>query len=699
MSNKVEVEIGGKLLKIETGELARQASGSVLVTYGETVVLAAVTVTGEPREGIDFIPLMVDYRERTYAAGKIPGGFFKREGRSREKEILTSRLIDRSIRPLLDKRFHNDIQVSLTVLSFDRENDADIPALIAASCAVSISRVPPIERMSAVRVAKVGDNYIINPTFSEQGESELNIVVSGTNDSILMIEGESKEVSNEFVFAAIKQAHDGIKEVIKSQEALIEKNSKPKMTVDEKKLDEKKEKEIRDSYTGRIKDILDIEEKVESDKLRTALKEEVIEKYLDDSLPGEETLIKGLLDDIKRNCIRRSIIDEGKRNGNRKADNIRPISGFVGILPRTHGSALFTRGQTQALVTVTLGTKMDSQIIDGLEDEYKKKFMLHYNFPAYSTGEVRPDRGPGRREIGHGALAERALKQMLPQDEEFPYIIRVVSDILESNGSSSMASVCGASLALMDSGIKISAPVGGVSIGMIKEKDKTVILSDIEGAEDHYGDLDFKAAGTRKGITAIQMDMKVKGLDLEIMKEVLERSKTGREHVLDEMEKIIKVSRDEISILAPRIITLKIAIDKIRDVIGPGGKIIKKIVADTSASMDVSDDGTVTISSDDSSAVAAAKKMVEELTTDVEVGKIYNGKVMRIMNFGAFVEVLPGKEGLVHISQFSEKRLNKVEDAVKEGDELLVKCVEIDKMGRVNLSHKDAVKNGKKEDK
>jgi len=693
MINRVQAEINGKMLTIETGELAKQASGSVLVKYGQTVILAAVTVSPEPKDGIDYVPLMVDYRERTYSAGKIPGGFFKREGRSREKEILTSRLIDRSIRPLINKDFHNDIQVAVTVLSFDNENDADIPALIGASCAIGISQVYQIETIAAVRIVKVNDNYIVNPTFAEQAGSKLNLVISATADSILMMEGEAKEALENEVLEAIRLAHDKIKEIIGLEESIIKPNSKPKLTINKVKLDEQKKAEIKKLYYDRIKGVLCVEEKIHREESMAVLCKELIEKYTDKAVPSEASRLKEFLDELTRTCLRRMIIEDGKREVRRGIDEIRPISGSVGILPRTHGSAIFTRGQTQALVTVTLGTKMDSQIIDGLEEEYKKKFMLHYNFPSYSTGEVKPDRGPGRREIGHGALAERAIKAVLPEEDNFPYIIRIVSDILESNGSSSMASVCGGSLALMDAGINISAPVGGVSIGLIKDPDKTVILTDIDGAEDHYGDLDFKAAGTLKGITAIQMDMKVNGLDMGIMSEILARSKSGREKVLHEMEKIMKLPRKEISPLAPKIITLKVPVEKIREIIGPGGKIIKKIIFDTSADMQVEDDGTVTISADNMQAAEAARKMVEEIIADVEVGKIYKGKVMRIMNFGAFVEVLPGKEGLVHISHLAEKRVNKVEDVVSEGDELLVKCIEIDSQGRINLSHKEAIKS------
>jgi len=663
------------------------------VKYGQTVILAAVTVSPEPKDGIDYVPLMVDYRERTYSAGKIPGGFFKREGRSREKEILTSRLIDRSIRPLINKDFHNDIQVAVTVLSFDNENDADIPALIGASCAIGISQVYQIETIAAVRIVKVNDNYIVNPTFAEQAGSKLNLVISATADSILMMEGEAKEALENEVLEAIRLAHDKIKEIIGLEESIIKPNSKPKLTINKVKLDEQKKAEIKKLYYDRIKGVLCVEEKIHREESMAVLCKELIEKYTDKAVPSEASRLKEFLDELTRTCLRRMIIEDGKREVRRGIDEIRPISGSVGILPRTHGSAIFTRGQTQALVTVTLGTKMDSQIIDGLEEEYKKKFMLHYNFPSYSTGEVKPDRGPGRREIGHGALAERAIKAVLPEEDNFPYIIRIVSDILESNGSSSMASVCGGSLALMDAGINISAPVGGVSIGLIKDPDKTVILTDIDGAEDHYGDLDFKAAGTLKGITAIQMDMKVNGLDMGIMSEILARSKSGREKVLHEMEKIMKLPRKEISPLAPKIITLKVPVEKIREIIGPGGKIIKKIIFDTSADMQVEDDGTVTISADNMQAAEAARKMVEEIIADVEVGKIYKGKVMRIMNFGAFVEVLPGKEGLVHISHLAEKRVNKVEDVVSEGDELLVKCIEIDSQGRINLSHKEAIKS------
>ena len=716
MAIKVETEIADRLLMIETGDLAKQAAGSALVRYGETVILAAVTVAPEPKEGENFFPLTVDYRERTYAAGKIPGGFFKREGRPRENEVVTSRLIDRPLRPLFDKNFLNEVQVMITVLSSDQENDADIPSIIGASCAVSLSGVPFAGPIGAVRMGRVEERFIINPTFAQLEESDLDLVVAGTKDTVTMLEGGGKEVPEEVVLEAIKLAHKVIVEIVELQEKLIEQFEKSKIElpgIRESSINQELEKEFyrllpyaeKKAITsnlelairaiefcrGKVEEALGISDKLARERRLDEIVSETIDNFSKD-YPEEEKTIRDTIDQVQRNYLRRIVLEENRRIDGRKIDEVRPITCAVGVLPRTHGSGLFTRGQTQALVTTTLGTSHDMQVMDELEREYKKRFMLHYNFPSFSTGEVRPDRGPGRREIGHGVLAERALSPVLPSDEEFPYTIRIVSDILESNGSSSMASVCGGTLSLMDAGVPITMPVAGVAIGLVKEGDQAVLLTDIIGREDFFGDMDFKIAGSRKGITAVQLDVKTDVITPEIMAKALEQSRKARLFILDKMQEKIETPRKEISSLAPKILIVEINPDKIREVIGPGGKIVNKIQNETGAKLDIEHDGRITITADTGEAANAAKEMVEYFTADVKVGKIYKGKVTRIKDFGAFVEVLPGKEGLVHISQLADRRVNKVSDVVKEGQEILVKCMEIDQEGRVNLSCKAVLK-------
>ena len=716
MAIKVETEIADRLLMIETGDLAKQAAGSALVRYGETVILAAVTVAPEPKEGENFFPLTVDYRERTYAAGKIPGGFFKREGRPRENEVVTSRLIDRPLRPLFDKNFLNEVQVMITVLSSDQENDADIPSIIGASCAVSLSGVPFAGPIGAVRMGRVEERFIINPTFAQLEESDLDLVVAGTKDTVTMLEGGGKEVPEEVVLEAIKLAHKVIVEIVELQEKLIEQFEKPKIElpgIRESSINQELEKEFyrllpyaeKKAITsnlelairaiefcrGKVEEALGISDKLARERRLDEIVSETIDNFSKD-YPEEEKTIRDTIDQVQRNYLRRIVLEENRRIDGRKIDEVRPITCAVGVLPRTHGSGLFTRGQTQALVTTTLGTSHDMQVMDELEREYKKRFMLHYNFPSFSTGEVRPDRGPSRREIGHGVLAERALSPVLPSDEEFPYTIRIVSDILESNGSSSMASVCGGTLSLMDAGVPITMPVAGVAIGLVKEGDQAVLLTDIIGREDFFGDMDFKIAGSRKGITAVQLDVKTDVITPEIMAKALEQSRKARLFILDKMQEKIETPRKEISSLAPKILIVEINPDKIREVIGPGGKIVNKIQNETGAKLDIEHDGRITITADTREAANAAKETVEYFTADVEVGKIYKGKVTRIKDFGAFVEVLPGKEGLVHISQLADRRVNKVSDVVKEGQEILVKCMEIDQEGRVNLSCKAVLK-------
>ncbi|NIM03725.1 polyribonucleotide nucleotidyltransferase [bacterium] len=716
MAGKVEAEIAKRLLIIETGNLAKQAAGSALVRYGETVILATVTVAPEPKEGESFFPLTVDYRERTYAAGKIPGGFFKREGRPRENEVVTSRLIDRPLRPLFDKNFLNEIQVMITVLSSDQENDADVPSIIGASCAVSLSAVPFAGPIGAVRVGRIGEKFIINPTFAQLEESSLDLVVAGNRNTVTMLEGGGREVPEEVLQEAIKLAHKVIIEVVDLEEKLIKQFAKPKMELPGKEEPPKNEELEKEFYRrlpyaerkaitvnlelsvrviefcqGKVEEALRISDKLEREKRINEIASGVIDKFSQD-YPEQEKTITDTIGQVERNYLRRLALEENKRIDGRKIDEVRPISCAVGVLPRTHGSGLFTRGQTQALVTTTLGTSQDMQVMDELEREYKKRFMLHYNFPPFSTGEVRPARGPGRREIGHGVLAETALSPVLPREEEFPYTIRIVSDILESNGSSSMASVCGGTLSLMDAGVPITAPVAGVAMGLVKEGERAVLLTDIIGMEDFLGDMDFKVAGSRKGITAIQLDVKTDQITPEIMAKALEQSRKARLFILEKMQEKIEAPRKEISSLAPKILIVEINPDKIREVIGPGGKIVNKIQNETGAKLDIGHDGVIVITADTREAANAAKEMVEYLTADVEVGKIYKGKVTRIKDFGAFVEVLPGKEGLVHISQLADRRINKVSDVVKEGQEILVKCMEIDHEGRINLSRKAVLK-------
>jgi len=716
MAGKVEAEIADRLLTIETGNLAKQAAGSALVKYGETVILATATVAPEPKEGENFFPLRVDYRERTYAAGKIPGGFFKREGRPREKEVLTSRLVDRPLRPFFDKNFLNEVQVMITVLSSDQENDADVPSIIGASCAVGLSAVPFAGPIGAVRVGRVGERFIINPTLAQLEESSLNLVVAGTRNMVTMVEGGGKEVPEEILLEAIKVAHEVIVEVIQLEEKLTKQFGKPKIELPgrgESSVNQELEREfyrllpyaerkgiisnlelairVTEFCWGKVEEALRISDKLARERRIDEVVSETIDNFSKD-YPEDEKTMKDTIDQIQRNYLRRIILEENTRVDGRKIDEIRPITCAVGVLPRTHGSGLFTRGQTQALVTTTLGTSQDMQVMDELEREYKKRFMLHYNFPPFSTGEVRPDRGPGRREIGHGVLAERALSSVLPSDEEFPYTIRIVSDILESNGSSSMASVCGGTLSLMDAGVPITTPVAGVAMGLVREGERAVLLTDIIGMEDYFGDMDFKVAGSRKGVTAVQLDVKTDEITPEIIAKALEQSRKARLFILEKMQEKIESPRKEVSSLAPKILIIEINPDKIREVIGPGGKTVNKIQNETGTKLDIGQDGVITITADTKEAANAAKEMVEYFTADVEVGKIYKGKVTRIKDFGAFVEVLPGKEGLVHISQLADRRVNKVSDVVKEGQEILVKCMEIDHEGRVNLSRKAVLK-------
>src|SRR5574341_183271 len=693
MAERIDIEIGGKILSIETGKVASQADGAVTVRYGDTVVLATAVAASEAKEEQDFFPLTVDYREKAYAAGKIPGGFFKREGRPSEKEVLSSRLIDRPLRPLFPESYRNEVQVLVMVLSSDQENDSDILGINGASAALAISSIPLSETVGAVRVGRVKGELLINPTASQLQESDLNIIVAGTQDNIIMVEGGAKEIAEDDLISALDLGHQEIKRIIASINQLVQRCGKPKVVIEPKEVPPEMVEAVTRLALEEIKRYNVSREKSERKKNL----DQVLEKaqtQLKEQFPEAEKQIKAVFDKLVEEDLRRKIIEERLRADGRQPDDIRQITCEIGVLPRTHGSALFTRGQTQALVVTTLGTKMDEQRIDDILGESTKSYMLHYNFPPFSVGEVRPVRGPGRREIGHGALAERAIEAMIPIDELFPYTIRIVSDILESNGSSSMATVCGGSLSLMDAGVPIKSAVAGIAMGMVKEKDIVVVLSDISGEEDHYGDMDFKVAGTRQGITGFQMDVKVVGISVEVLKEALSKAKAGRLYIIDVMDQTISRPRPELSQYAPRIIILKVKQDKIGDIIGPGCKIIRGIIEQTGAKIDIEDDGTVFISSVDQKAGEMAKEMVLKLVEEPEIGKIYLGKVRRTAPFGAFVEIIPGQDGLVHISELDFRRVEKTEDVLKVGDEVLVKVIGIDTEGKIRLSRKAALQQG-----
>jgi len=692
---KIEIELNQRQLSLETGLVARQAAGSVMVRYGDTVVLVAVTYKKELGADQDFLPLTVDYREPTYAGGKIPGGFFKREGRPRDKEILVSRLVDRPLRPLFPKEYHNETQITGSLLSSDLENEGDFLGIIGASAALLISEIPYTIPIGAVRVAKIDNNFVINPLLSEQDRSVLNLIVAGTKDSIVMLEGGAKEISNDDLSAAIEFAQPEIKKIIELQEQLAAVAGKPKVELDElmRKVKVEKNKEfariVAEKTAPLIADANNIKDKQERNDTIMEIINRVADE-LEPTYPDCKAKVINVVDEIIEADMRKRILDKGIRLDGRTPKEIRPIGCAISILPRTHGSAIFTRGQTQCMAVTTLGTKSDEQIIEDIERKKTKSFMLHYNFPGFATGEVKPMRGPGRREIGHGALAERAIEAVIPVDDSFPYTVRVVADILESNGSSSMATVCSASLSLMDAGVPIKSAVAGIAMGLITGKDKYVILSDILGDEDHYGDMDFKIAGTKDGITAIQLDLKVTSVPLAILKQAVEEATRVRLEILGIMARAIESPRSSISQYAPKIIAFTIKKEKIGAVIGPGGKIIRKILEETGAEIDIDDDGEVTISAPTDEQLSKARARVLEITEEVEVGKVYTGIVRRIMNFGAFVEILPGKEGLVHISQLAEYRVKNVADVVKIGDEIKVKVTEIDDMGRINLSKRQA---------
>jgi len=689
MYRKLEIEFAGRRLSLETGRLAKQAHGAVLAQYGDTIVLATVVSAQQGREKVDFVPLTVDYQERTFAAGKIPGGFFKREGRPSEKEILTSRLIDRAMRPLFPRGYDRETQILVTVLSADRDNDPDMLSLIATSAALEVSDIPHQGPVAAVRMGRVGGKLVVNPRFGEFEASDISLVVAAKPDSIVMLEGGAQIVDEESVLEALFTAQEEMRPVFELQEELQRLAGKPKRHFVPKQF----EPELVSAVTERMAPALAEALKLASKKERSGAVSELSRRVIDElsgRFPTRANELAEATEKILRDHVRRVILEDDRRIDDRSSTEIRPLSAQVQVLPRTHGSALFTRGETQVLATVTLGTSADEQKIDALLGERFKKFMLHYNFPPFSTGEVKVLRGPSRREIGHGALAERALAPILPSEESFPYTIRVVAEVLESNGSSSMATVCGGSLALFDAGVPVKAAVAGIAMGLVKEGEQVRVLTDILGDEDHLGDMDFKVAGTAQGVTAIQMDNKVGGITREVMRQALHQAREARLFVLSVMERALERPRKDVSSYAPRIVTMHIKPDKIRDVIGPGGKVIRGLVEETGCKIDIEDDGTVVIASADSAAMEKAVAAIEAITAQPEVGRIYRGKVRKIVDFGAFVEILPGTDGLLHISQISRDRVRRVEDVLREGDEVLVKVLDIDRSGKLRLSMREA---------
>ena len=697
MYRKFETELAGRKLTVETGKVAELANGDAIIHYGDTVVMVNVTASKEPREGIDFFPLSVDYEEKLYAVGKIPGSFQKREGKPADKAILTSRAIDRPIRPLFPKDFRNDVCVVATVLSVEQDNSPEVCAMIGASVALSISDIPFGGPTAAVNVGYVDGQIVINPTVAQREHSRLKLTVAGTIEKVTMIEAGADEIPNDTMLDCIKTGHEEIKKLCKFIEGIKEEVGKPKFEYISFATDKDVYAEIKENFKERMyQDVQAVDKEVRDanmDKLAEDIQAYFVEKYGEEETEAKSTEIANSIHDLEKECVREMIFKEHKRPDGRRIDEIRPLSCEVGVLPRVHGSAIFTRGQTQVLSVVTLGTKSEEQELDGLDEEESKRYMHQYNFPSYSVGEARPSRGPGRREIGHGALAEKALVPVIPSEDEFPYTIRVVSEVLSSNGSTSQASICGSTLALMDAGVPIKKPVAGISTGLVTSKenpDEYVMLTDIQGIEDFFGDMDFKVGGTKDGITAIQVDIKNDGLTYDIIKEAFERTKVARDYILDEiMKPQIAEPRAELSKYAPRIITTTINVDKIKDVIGPGGKMINKIIDATGVKIDIEEDGRVCIYTDDAENGKKALKMIEDIAKDIEVGKVYDGKVTRIMNFGAFVDIGGGREGLLHISKISNKRVEKVEDVLAVGDEIKVKVYEIDNQDRINLTMKD----------
>jgi len=688
MIHKKSIEIGGKIITLETGRVAKQANGAVFVSLNESMSLCTVVAKDEPEEGRDFFPLMVDYREKSASAGKIPGGFFKREGKPSEKEILSARLVDRPIRPMFPEGFICETQININVYSADGEHDADVISTVGASAALLISDIPFDEAVSEVRITRLNGEFIFNPTYKQCENGDFEIFVAGTEDSIVMVEGEAKEISEEDLIDAIKFAHQHIKILCKFQKDFASEAGKPKRNIQKTDVNDELINDIKNLCADEIKELnrLFVTKEERKNKIRNLF--EKVKEELDEKYPESEEKIKKIIEDIQYEDMRRMILDEQKRLDGRDMKDIRPINCEISVLPRTHGSALFTRGETQSLTTLTLGTKSDEQIVEGFAGDSSKRFILHYNFPSFSTGEVSTRFGPGRREIGHGNLAERALKNLIPGYDEFPYTIRIVSDILESNGSSSMATVCAGSLALMDGGINLKKTVAGIAMGLIKENDKVVILSDILGTEDHFGDMDFKIAGTVDGITAVQMDIKIRGISFEIMEKALEQAKEGRLSIIDIMNQTISKPRESISKYAPHLYTINIPVDRIGDVIGPGGKTIRNIIAQTNSEIDIEEDGKVTVAAISKEDAQKAIAMIEDMTQVPVIGKVYEGTVKSVKDFGAFVEIFHGKEGLLHISEIDYKRINKIQDVIKPGDKVTVKLLGIDEIGKLRLSRK-----------
>ncbi len=684
-----EISVGQNTLRFETGKLAKQAHGSVIVRLGDSVVLVTACHSANPREGIDFLPLTVDYREYTYASGRIPGGFFKREGKPAEKEVLTSRCIDRPTRPLFPAGWRFETQIIALVLSADQANDTDVMAITGASVALALSDIPFQKTIAAVRMGLVDGQYIVNPTFLQRKESKLDLIVVGSKDGLVMVEAGAKEVTEEQVVVALETAHAAIKQIVAVIDDLAKECGKKKLTVAKKEISADFHKEIEAKILGPLTAAMRIREKLENyETVDLTLKG--LLAGLPESESEKKSDAKVIFKDLKEKVLREEVLTNGVRLDGRKFDEVRPIWIETGVLPRVHGSAVFTRGETQALVTCTLGTADDAQKIESFEGETWKSFMLHYNFPPFSVGETGRMTGPGRREIGHGALAERSLTSLMPAEADFPYTVRIVSDILESNGSSSMASVCGGSLAMMDAGVPIKKAVAGIAMGLVMDEKsgKYAVLSDIAGAEDHYGDMDFKVAGTADGITALQMDIKVGGITTEVMRKALDQARNGRLHILGKMQEALGASRESISLFAPRIVTIRIPVDKIRDVIGPGGKMIRSIIERTGVKIDVEDDGRVNVASADGESAAKAISIIQELTATPELNKTYMGKVQRITDFGAFVEIMPGTDGLLHVSEIANHRVKDVRDELKEGEQLMVKVINIDPTGKIRLSRK-----------
>ncbi|WP_341284439.1 polyribonucleotide nucleotidyltransferase [Priestia megaterium] len=692
------VDLAGRKLEVEVGQLAKQANGAALIRYGDTVVLSTATASKEPKN-VDFFPLTVNYEERLYAVGKIPGGFIKREGRPSEKAILASRLIDRPIRPLFADGFRNEVQVVSVVMSVDQNCSSEIAAMFGSSLALSVSDIPFEGPIAGVIVGRVDNEFVVNPTVDELEKSDIHLTVAGTKDAINMVEAGADEVPEEVMLEAIMFGHEQIKKLIAFQEEIVAAVGKEKVEVELYTVDADLERQVREIAEGDMNRAVQVQEKHARENAIKEVKSAVAAKFEEQDVE-EEVLnqVNEILSKLVKSEVRRLITEEKVRPDGRSIDEIRPLSSETNLLPRTHGSGLFTRGQTQALSICTLGALGDVQILDGLSVEESKRFMHHYNFPSFSVGETRPMRGPGRREIGHGALGERALEPVIPNEKDFPYTIRLVSEVLESNGSTSQASICASTLAMMDAGVPIKAPVAGIAMGLIKSGEHYSILTDIQGMEDHLGDMDFKVAGTENGVTALQMDIKIDGLSREILDEALQQAKKGRMQILNHMMSTIATPRQELSQYAPKILTMAINPDKIRDVIGPSGKQINKIIEETGVKIDIEQDGTIFISSIDQPMNEKAKKIIEDLVREVEVGQMYLGKVKRIEKFGAFVEIFSGKDGLVHISELAEERIGKVEDVVSIGDEILVKVMEIDKQGRVNLSRKAILKEQKEKE-